>query len=349
MSATLRKVADIYLIMKGVHCLAEIPNTTKILALKKIFIEETDEEHKLSIAELIDKLQLTLMTNEPIDKKRIKRYIESLNESGFEIQQEDEKYGKIVYSHQSRLFETYELRMLVDAILSARFVTEEQAKNIVEKLNQLTSVHIAKTLPSPIKYNKSTNHIFHLTKVYIDKIHQAIDEKSVISFKYGKFNMDRTFELNRNGKEYFYHPYGLIWDQGFYYLIGQKDNKEGLSNYRVDKMRDVMVLDQHFKGKDYNIDEYLHTNFHMFSGKGEWVEIKFMGKGLMNPIIDKFGLDADIKKLDEDTFILKTKAIVGEGFFNWLRGWGSKAILLSPPSLVQQMKEEVQKMNELYK
>ncbi|WHY94694.1 WYL domain-containing protein [Neobacillus cucumis] len=217
------------------------------------------------------------------------------------------------------------------------------------KLNQLTSTHIGKTLPSPIKYNKSMNHIYHLTKVYIDKIHQAIDDKKVITFKYGKFTIDLNFELNRNGQEYVYYPYGLIWDQGFYYLIGQKENKVGLSNYRVDRMREVKVLDQRFKSKDeYNIDEYLHTNFHMFSGKGEWVEIVFRDKNLMNPIIDKFGLDADIKKVDENTFTLKTKAIVGEGFFNLLRGWGSKAKIISPPSLVQQMKEEVEKMNKLY-
>jgi predicted DNA-binding transcriptional regulator YafY len=328
--------------------MADVSNTTKILALKKILSEETDEEHKLSVTELIEKLQLSLTTNEPIDKKRIKRYIDSLNESGFEIIPEQEKYGKLVYSHQTRLFETYELRMLVDAILSARFVTEEQAKIIIGKLNQLTSTHIAKTLPSPVKYNKSMNHIYHLTKVYIDKIHRAIEERNVITFKYGKFTIDRTFELNRNGQEYVYHPYGLIWDQGFYYLIGQKGNKEGLSNYRVDRMRDVEVLDQRFKSKDYNIDEYLHTNFHMFSGQGEWVEIEINDKYLMNPIIDKFGLDADIRKVDENTFILKTKAIVGEGFFNWLRGWGSKAKILSPPSLVQQMKEEVEKMKDLY-
>jgi hypothetical protein len=131
--------------------MADVSNTTKILVLKKILMEETDEEHKLSVTELIEKLQLSLATNEPIDKKRIKRYIDSLNESGFEIIPEQEKYGKIVYSHQTRLFETYELRMLVDAILSARFVTEEQAKIIIGKLNQLTSTHIAKTLPSPVK------------------------------------------------------------------------------------------------------------------------------------------------------------------------------------------------------
>jgi predicted DNA-binding transcriptional regulator YafY len=328
--------------------LADVANTTKILALKKIFFEETDEVHKLSVAELIEKLQLSLATQDPIDKKRIKRYIDSLNDSGFEIIPEEVKFGKIVYSHQSRLFETYELRILVDAILSARFVTETQANNLINKLSKLTSTHLAKTMPSLIKYNKSMDHIYHQIKVYIDILHHAIEEQKVITFKYGKFTIDRTFELNRNGQDYIYHPYGLIWDQGFYYLIGQKGNKEGLSNYRIDKMRDVKVTEQRYKSKDYDIDEYLHLNFHMFQGRGEWVEIAFKDRYLINPMIDKFGLDADIKKVDENTFILKTKAIVGEGFFNWLRGWGSNAQLLSPPALVHQMKEEIEKMNDLY-
>jgi predicted DNA-binding transcriptional regulator YafY len=328
--------------------MAEVTNTTKILALQKILFEETDEEHKLGVAELIEKLQLSLATNDPIDKKRIKRYIDSLNETGFEVIQEETKYGRMVYSHQARLFEIYELRILVDAILSASFVTEAQAKSIIDKLGELTSKHQAKTLPSPIKYNKSLNHIPTQTKVYIDKLHRAIEEQKVITFKYGKYTIDRKFELNRNGQEYVYHPYALIWDQGFYYLIGQKENKDGLSNYRIDRMEDVEVTEQRYKSKDYDIDDYLHTNFNMFHGQGKWVEIQFHDKYLINPIIDKFGLDADIKKVDENTFILKTKVIVGDGFFNWLRGWGSKAKLLSPPDLVLQMKEEVEKMNELY-
>ncbi|OLS33861.1 WYL domain-containing protein [Bacillus sp. MRMR6] len=144
-------------------------------------------------------------------------------------------------SHQDRLFETYKLRMLVDAILSARFVTEEQATKLINKLKKLTSYHFAKALSSPIKYNKSMDHIFGLTKVYIDKIHHAIEERKVITFKYGKFTIDRQFELNRKSQEYVYHPYALVWEQGFYYLIGQKENKEGLSSNRVDRLREVEI------------------------------------------------------------------------------------------------------------
>jgi len=328
--------------------MAEITNTTKVLELKKILFEETDEDHFLSIAELIEKLQKSFPEMEKLDQKAIKRYMESFNDVGFDIIQGKAKYGKNVYSHQDRLFETYELRMLADAILSARFVTEDQAARIIQKLKQLTSKHIAKTLPSPIKYNKSMNHIYSLTKVYIDAIHHAIQEQKTIAFKYGLFNLEKTFELNREGREYIYRPYELIWDRGYYYLVGEKDNKEGLSNYRVDRMRDVVILDQTFKRKEFNMDEYLHSTFQMFTGKGEWVEIQFTGKYLINAMIDKFGLDADIKKIDEDTFILKTKALVGEGFYNWLRGWGSCAKVLSPLSVAGKMKEEIEKMNKIY-
>ena len=225
---------------------------------------------------------------------------------------------------------------------------KKKQKSITDKLYQLTSHHLAKSLPSPIRYNNSKDFIEPISKVYIDKIHRAIKDRRAIKFKYGDFNFDRSFHYRRNGKEYIYYPYETVWDQGYYYLIGQKDNKEGLSNYRVDRMRDVEILEQRFKPIEYDISSYMRATFHMFSGKGEWVEIEFRDKGLLNPIFDKYGLNAEIRMVDENTFILKTMVIKEEGFFSWLRGWGSKAKILSPPELVMEMKEEVRKMNDLY-
>lgn len=229
--------------------MADVSNTMKILALQKILFEESDEHHKLSISEICEKLQQELSA-EKIDKKAIKRYLESLEDSGFGVIKEVAKYGKIVYSHQERIFETYELRMLIDAILSARFVNDQQANNIIRRLKQLTSKNIAQSLPNPIKYSSAMNHVDNRTKNYIDSLHRAIEGKNVITFKYGRYNLDRKFELNREGREYTYYPYELIWDQGFYYLVGEKDNKEGLSHYRIDRMRNVEIKETIFKRKE---------------------------------------------------------------------------------------------------
>ncbi|WP_096154287.1 MULTISPECIES: helix-turn-helix transcriptional regulator [Bacillus] len=328
--------------------MADIQNMRILLELQKIFTEQSDEEHKLSTSELIQKLQLKLSLTDTIDKRRIKRYIDVLNDSGFDVIEDVAKFGKKVYSQQVRVFETYELRMLVDAVISAKFISDSQKKTIINKLKKLTSEHIAKSLPSSLKYVKSINHIDKMTKVYIDSIRQAIEKRHAIKFKYGKYNLDREFVLQREGKEYIYYPYDLIWEQGQYYVVGQKDNKGGLSNYRVDRMRNVEVIDERFKRLDYDIETYMQTNFNMFSGSGEWVEIEFRKAFLINPIIDKFGMDAEIKKVDESTFILKTKAIVGPGFFNWICSWGSDVKVIAPESAVSYMKEEAKKIMKLY-
>lgn len=93
----------------------------------------------------------------------------------------------------------------------------------------------------------------------------------------------------------------------------------------------------------------MHSTFLMFTCKGEWVEIEFSNPNLINSVIDKFGIEANIKKMDEQTFRLKIKAFVGPGFYTWLRGWGSNAKVISPPSVVEKMKEEIIKMNKLYR
>ncbi|MDX5475710.1 MAG: WYL domain-containing protein [Bacillaceae bacterium] len=113
-------------------------------------------------------------------------------------------------------------------------------------------------------------------------------------------------------------------------------------------MRNVEVTNERFKRQDHNIETYMQTNFNMFSGTGEWVEIEFLKPYLINPIIDKFGINAEIRKVDETSFILKTKAIVGPGFYNWLNSWGSDAKILAPESAVAYMNEEAKRLLELY-
>ena len=334
--------------MKGDVKLADIQNMRILLELQKIFAEKSDEDNNFSVSDLIQKLQMNLSITETMDKRRIKRYIDVLNDSGFDVIEDVAKFGKKVYSHQTRLFETYELRMLVDAVISAKFIADSEKKKIIEKLKKLTSENVAKSLPSSLKYVKAMGHGDPLTKVYIDKIRQAIEKRLVLKFQYGKFTLDCEFVLQRDGREYVYYPYDLIWEQGQYYLVGQKDNKSGLSNYRVDRMRNVDVTEERFKRLDHDIETYMQTNFNMFSGTGEWIEIEFRKPYIINPIIDKFGMNAEIRKVDESTFILKTKAIVGPGFYNWLSSWGSDAKILAPESAVSYMKEEAKKLSNLY-
>ncbi|MBU8909108.1 WYL domain-containing protein, partial [Desertibacillus haloalkaliphilus] len=130
-------------------------------------------------------------------------------------------------------------------------------------------------------------------------------------------------------------------------LIGIFENEEEFRHYRVDRMRKVEITDQSFQRTSINISEYVHNTFHMYAGQEEWIKIRFK-KDLINVVLDRFGLDVDIKKLDEDCFLLTTKAAVSDGLVAWILTWGSDAKVVAPLALVDNVKQEVKKLFQQY-
>jgi predicted DNA-binding transcriptional regulator YafY len=324
----------------------------RLLALKEIFLRHTDEDHQLSIKELVEKLKIEV-PGCTADAKTVKKYMETLKETGFDIIENVERFGEKYYSHQDRLFEKYQLRLLIDPILSARFITEEEKKQIVSNVKKLTSSHIAKSLPDPIVYQQSINQDYQLVKLHIDKIHDAIFESKLITFQYGDFDIHKEFQLRQGGKPYQIKPLALIWESDFYYLIGE-DTKysedDNPRNYRLDRMRNVEHTKDKFIKNRRDISSYVQQSFHMFGGQDEWMTLQFnLNRVALNGVIDKFGIDADIRKGEDNTFILKAKVKLSEGLKGWILGWGRHVKVLSPPSLVEDMKQELEKMMNAYK
>lgn len=319
----------------------------RILKLREILFRETDEEHELSMKDIIKKLQRESGSEEGFDKRTLKRDMEALNDENFEVIVNNGPHGKALYSHQARLFETYQLRLMVDAILSARFITEKEKKLLIEKIKQLTSKHIAKSLPDPLIYYQSANPDYNLIKLNIDRIHEAISSNRIVHFKYGKHNVNKEFVYHRDGRWYEVEPYALIWQNDFYYLIGKFKPTEEFRHYRLDRMREVRVTDQHFRREQVDIKQYIEQSFHMFAGEDQWIKILFHND-LINVVLDRFGIDADIKQMDDDHFLLATKAKISKGLKNWILTWGHQAKVIAPKWLVEEMKEEINQMSQLY-
>ncbi|WP_249869389.1 helix-turn-helix transcriptional regulator [Oceanobacillus saliphilus] len=318
----------------------------RLLKLRKILFEKTDEMTEMGIQEIIENLQREI-PNTTFDKRTIKRDMDILDETDFEIVRNTGKFGKILYSHQARLFETYELRLIIDAILSARFITEKEKNSLIDKVKMLTSRRIAKTLPEPILFSQSSNIDYELVKLNIDFVHRAISEKRVLSYQYGKFNVRKEFEFNRNGDRYLVEPYALIWQNDYYYMIGRFQQNDEIRHYRLDRIRHIEISDNHFVKKDFNLQNYVNQSFHMFAGEEMWIKIQFH-TDLVNVVLDRFGQEADIKELDDEHFILKTKAKLSDGLINWILTWGNKAKVLEPESLVGQVKGQIKGMMEVY-
>lgn len=193
-------------------------NNYRLLKIKELLFQETDDEHELGIDDIQEKLQ-HMITDRKIDHRTIRRDLDVLDQTGFEIVQNKGKFGKDFFSHQARTFELYQLRLIVDAILSARFITNNEKENLITQLKQLTSTHMAKTLPEPIVFSQSMNMDYERIKLNIDRVHRAVSQRKVVTYQYGRYNVDKKFEYSRDGSLYYVEPYGLIWQRDFYYLI----------------------------------------------------------------------------------------------------------------------------------
>ncbi|MBX0358369.1 YafY family protein [Halobacillus sp. Nhm2S1] len=326
----------------------ELNNNTRLLKLRDILFEETDEHHELSIQEICEKLKLYFGPEAKFDARTLKRDMDVLEDAGIEIIRNTGRFGKVYYSYQDRVFETYQLRLINDAILSAKFITEKEKKDLIERNKQLTSRHIAKTLPDPLLYSQSANDDYELVKLSIDNVHRAISEQKVLRYQYGKYNMDKEYEYHRNGDTYHVEPYALIWQNDFYYLIGRFRGNGEMRHYRLDRMRNIEISGERFKRKqDFLVKEYVDQSFHMFAGEDAWIKIEF-DASLLNVVLDRFGKDASINAISDDRFLLSTKAKMSIGLIGWILTWGYKAKVVSPESLVAQVKEEVQKMSKQY-
>lgn len=328
--------------------MTRIDNKERLLRLMTIFSQETDEDHELSLDEIIHRFQQIYGPDVKLNKNSLKDDINHLINHSFDVTINQEKDGlPKYYSHQYRLFELYELRMLVDAVVSAKFITKQETRQLIGKIRKLTSNHQGKKLQNEIQVDSSIKSESPYIRLAIHDLHQAISERRVITFQYGRYDIDKNFNLSHEGSLYKVKPYALTWANDFYYLIAYYYEAGEIRHYRVDRLRNVSILEESFPYESFDVSKYVQSTFHMFAGDEEWIKVKFHN-GLINVIIDKFGKEADIRKYDDEHFILSTKARISGGLVNWILNFGSQAKVISPNSLFQTVKEEVTKMNNLY-
>lgn len=326
----------------------DISNKQRILKIKEIFEKETDEEHDLSVEDIIKRLESEYGPEYKVGERAIKDDVKTLMDIDFSIAENRDKFGKKFFCKLDRKFEVYELRMLIDAISSARFTTPADTKRLIEKIKSLTSEGLSRKLVNQIYVDDRIVCDNNELKYNIDKLHNATQHRKGIRFKYERYNVHKELVEGNNGNYYEVEPYGVVWNNGFYYLVGFSLSKEDIINYRIDRMRKVEELDKSFTKEYFNLAEHINKCFNMYPGRVSYIEIKF-DKHLINAIIDRFGKDVNIKVVEDDSFILRTDAAINKGLVRWILNWGSDAKVLHPPILIKEIKEEIEKMNNIYK
>ena len=306
----------------------------KLLYLRDYLTRNTDEEHPAGVSALIEFLAGKGIHAE---RKSIYSDILSLQEYGIDIQYR--RSPPSGYYVTERDFELSELKFLVDAVLSSRFLTPEQSRDLIKKLASLSSQHKASLLRREILLAGRIKSSAESGFENIDALHEAIAENSQITFRYFDWGVDKQKHFRDH--DYIASPYALLWDDENYYLVAHSA-RHGLTHYRVDKMEDVRLTGEPRifteEMKEFQPAEYAKEVFGMFRGQKTRVRMRFENS-LAGVVIDRFGRDLIFIPDGPDHFIFSASVSVSPNFLGWLTGFGGRAVLLSPPSAVRQFRE----------
>jgi predicted DNA-binding transcriptional regulator YafY len=307
----------------------------KLLYLMKLLVEQTDEDHPLTIAQIIDELAKNGIHAE---RKSIYADINALREYGLDITSRKSKTTG--YFIASRTFELPELKLLADAVASSKFITEKKSKQLIQKIESLTSCYEAKQLQRQVYVTGRVKNANEKIYYNVDSIHQAIAQKKQISFRYFEYTVDKEKEYRHGGDLYYASPYALSWDNQNYYLIAYYERYQKISHFRVDKMENIELLDtpaRELPEGEFDVAEYSRKLFGMYGGEEELIRLQF-DNSLIGVVLDRFGMDADIQKADEHSFVVTFHAFVSPTLLGWIFEFTGKVKVLEPESLKQKLR-----------
>lgn len=318
----------------------------RLLKLIEIMQKHSDEEHMVSLREIVNLFPAEV----DINKDTVKADLNALSNSVlFRVCTRQGREGlENRYWYDGIGLKLHELRLLLDAVVAARFIPHKESVRLLDQLKRFSGDHIIEEMDNQVFVADEPGVAIKDIGDSIHILHEAIHHSKIIEFQYGKFTTEKKFELNREGTIYKMKPYGLVWSQDFYYLIVEPIGLEGKRHFRVDRMRNIFMTENLFvKDSTFDMNEYLKKLFHMYAGEDISMEVEF-DNHLINVVIDRFGPEADIRPMDNGRFKLFTKAIFADGLVRWLLTWGSDAKVLYPVKLVERMKEETEKFYRTY-
>ena len=317
----------------------------KLLYLAKIMQEKTDDTHYLTMPEIINEL-----AKYDIEAQRKSVYddIAALNDYGLEIIKEMRSY-KTYYHCVSRDFELAELRLIIDAIASSKFITLKKSKDLIEKLEKLASHYDAKLVKREVYISGRVKSMNESVLYTVDAIQNAIAYNHKITFQYFNWNVDGEMELRHDGAYYEISPWALVWDDENYYMIGYDESVDDFKHFRVDKMLHTSEIKKRrlgraeFDKKDKEI--YTKKHFRMFGGEEERVTL-LCNNDMANVIIDQFGRDIHLRKVDNERFEVRVDVVVSNQFFGWIVALGGKVRITNPQNVVEGFNECIEKFTE---
>lgn len=308
----------------------------KLLYLAKIMQEQTDDTHALTMPQIIDEL-----AKYGVDAQRKSVYddLDALDFFGIEIIKYKEGF-RTYYHCGNRDFEIAELKILVDAIQSSKFISAKKTEELIKKLEKSLSIYDAKLLSREVKVAGRVKNMDESIYYTIDAIQTALSTDMSITFRYFNWNVKGEKEYRRDGAFYDVSPWALHFDDERYYLIGYDNEKQEMRHFRVDKMREVDVTSKKRQGKaEYGKKDKAKYNeqfFRMYDGEIETVTLRCKNK-MANVIIDQFGTEVKLIPADDEHFTVKVEVAVSSQFLSWVIALEGNAKIIAPESVKEEM------------
>ena len=317
----------------------------KLLYILKILHEKTDDDHAISTAQLIDELAAY---NISAERKSIYDDIDRLRLFGFDICNRASRDRALFLA--SREFEIPELKLLVDAVQSSKFITRKKSMELISKLEKLTSYENAKKLHRQVFVTNRVKTLNEQIYYNVDKIQTAIAENKQISFKYFDLNLKKEKVYRKDGNLYFETPVALTWDDENYYMITYKAKYDSFTHYRVDKTEGIEITDKErvMPEEEFDLSSYAKSVFGMFGGEETSVSVRFENS-LVGVVYDRFGADVPIIPDGDNHFVTKINVAVSPHFLTWIMSFGNRAKIISPDSVVSQIEALAKEIYENYK
>ena len=309
--------------------MANIRNKQRPFRLLKYLYENTDENHPVSTPELVKIFQAE---DAHASRKTVKDDIDVLIGEGFDIVTVRSTQNSFFLAN--RMFELPEIKLLIDAVSSSRFINREKSAALIEKLTGMVSRAQAEKIRRHLYAAdrvKADNHQIYYT---VDAITDAIDEGKKICFQYYEYSGDKEKLLRRDGAKYCVSPYALVWDDNHYYMLAFSDDRQIMVNYRVDRMCNTEMTQETAvpMPAGFDMDEYVQHQFRMFAGEEVEVVLECRNE-MMKYIVDQFGEDVETRKASDETFFAKVSVADSPTFYGWVFPFEGKVKIAKPQEI----------------
>ena len=316
------------------------PNRT-LLVLRYLW-ETTDDEHSVTVADIVG--HLAAQGIKVKDYRTIKADIAELLDFGIDIV--ETRRDRYEYHIGNRHFEVPEVKLLVDAVQSSRFISQKKSKTLIQKLATFVGPHHAGIIQRELYVDQRSKSDNESVLRSVDAVQDAIAENKKVSFQYFVYSPQKEKVARHNGMTYHVSPYSLIWNDDNYYMIGFSDDRQIIQTFRIDRIDHLSHVDEPRVGPpdDYNVSDFFTQEFSMLSGKERIVEL-VVENHLMNNIIDRFGESVQTETVDNGHFKITVTVSLSTNFYAWVFASNGKIRILSP----QEARDEFAAMMEANK